>query len=133
MLRYFLIAAISIIPLGSCKQHSAYSAESNPILNQPSIKPLTEAINADTTKAEAWFKRGLALHRLREDSLALEDFYRAARMDTARAEYASTIGDLLFEHKDVAGSVKWLKRALRHNPDDPKAHLKIAKLMLFSK
>jgi tetratricopeptide (TPR) repeat protein len=107
-------------------------AESHPIFSQPAIKPLTEAIHADTNKADAWYRRGLALHKLREDSLALEDFYHAARLDTNRAEYASAIGDLLFEHKDVDGSVYWLKRALRHNPEDPRAHLKVAKLMLFS-
>jgi len=133
MKNYIIFTLLLACASMSCRQHSASSAESNPILNQPSIKPLTEAIAADTTKADAWFKRGLALQRLQEDSLALDDFYRAARMDTTKAEYASTIGDLLFEHKDVSGSVKWLKRALRHNPSDPKAHLKVAKLMLFSK
>ena len=127
-----LIAVLSIL-LVSCKGGRSSSSETHAVLIQPSIKPLTEAIAADTTKADAWYRRALALHRIKEDSLALEDLYRAASIDTTKAEYASAIGDLLFEHKDVAGSVKWLQRALRHNPDDPKAHLKVAKLMLFAK
>lgn len=103
------------------------------MLYSPNIRPLTEAIRADTTQANAWFNRGLALHRIGQDSLALQDWYHAARLDTNRADYASAIGDMLFEHKDVEGSVRWLQRALRHNPDDPRAQLKVGKMMLFTK
>jgi tetratricopeptide (TPR) repeat protein len=118
--------------LTACKQKPAPNS-ADPILSAPKILPLTQAINADTNNADAWYQRGIALHRMRQDSLALNDWYRAARLDTNRAEYASAIGDLLFEHKDVTAATKWLLRALRHNPKDQKAHLKIAKLMLFSK
>lgn len=117
--------------LAACNRQS--HSETNPVLLQANIKPLTEAIAKDTSKPENWFRRGLALHKLKEDSLALEDFYKAAALDTNEAKYASAIGDLLFEHKDVNGSLKWLQRALRHDSGDPKAHLKLAKLMLFTR
>ena len=128
--RLFLILVI-LIPIFACKHPSP--AGSNPALYSSDIRPLTEAIAKDTSRAELWFKRGLALHRQKLDSLALEDFYKAAHLDTNRAVYASTIGDLLFEHKDVNTAVIWLQRALRHDPNDIKAHLKVAKMMLFTK
>jgi tetratricopeptide (TPR) repeat protein len=137
-LRSLLSPAIALATAGlalslfSCGRHKS-EAETNPILMQQGIRPLTEAIAKDTSSPENWYKRGLALHNLKQDSLALEDFYRAATLDTNHAGYASTIGDLLFEHKDVTNALKWLQRALRHDPEDPKAHLKAAKLMIFTK
>lgn len=107
--------------------------DSNPVFNHPSIKPLTDEIYKDTTQAQPWYRRGLALSQLQQDSLALEDLYRAAKLDTNRAEYASAIGDILFDHKDLNNSIKWMARALRHNPADPHARLKVAQVNLFLK
>jgi tetratricopeptide (TPR) repeat protein len=129
----FICGLLAMMLFAACKHKTSTIGETNPILSSANIRPLTEAIAADTTKAEAWFRRGAALHKMGQDSLALNDWYRAASLDTNRAAYASAIGDLLFEHKDVNTSIKWLERALRHNPSDPTAHLKIAKLMLFTK
>lgn len=126
------LALVCALQLGACKGNDS-RVHSNPVYNHPSIQPLNEAIYKDSTQPGPWYQRGLALHQLKEDSLALEDLYRAARMDTARAEYASAIGDILFEHKDLNNALKWMARALRHNPQDPRARLKVAKLDLFLK
>lgn len=132
MRHYFCL--LFVLCLLACKHSTTANAPTkDPIFSSPEIAPLTQAINADTTKADAWFKRGQALHKMGADSLALADWYVATRLDSNRAEYASAIGDLLFEHKDVKTASVWLLRALRHDPNDPKAHLKIAKLMLFNK
>lgn len=131
MARSLLISLLASLLFLSCTHHP--TPATNPILASPQIAPLSQAIAADTTNADPWYRRGLALHRMGQDSLALADWYVATRLDSNKAEYASAIGDLLFEHKDVTSSLKWLTRALRHNPNDPKAHLKIAKLALFTK
>lgn len=125
-----LLLSASLLACGghSSKGHSAKAD----VLLSPQLKPFTDAIHADTTRADAWFNRGMTLHRMGMDSLALQDWYHAARLDTNRADFASAIGDLLFEHKDVEGSLPWLQRAIRHNPEDPKAQLKIAKMMIFT-
>ncbi|MEO6833322.1 MAG: tetratricopeptide repeat protein [Chitinophagaceae bacterium] len=125
----FLLLAASLY---SCKQKPPPPQQESIYFSQK-IKPFTDAITKDSTKGDAWYNRGIMLHRLKMDSLALIDFYRAAAIDTNKAVYASTIGDLLFEHKDVDASIQWLMKALRHDPDDVKAHLKLAKMMLFSK
>lgn len=118
--------------LYSCKQKPP-PPQHDSIYYTQKIRPFTDAIAKDSTKGDSWYNRGLALHQLKMDSLALVDLYRAAKIDTSKAVYASTIGEILFEHKDVDGAVQWLLKALRHDPDDVKAHLKMGKLMLFTK
>lgn len=132
MTQRILIVLVLAASFYSCKQKPA-PPQHDSVYYSSKIRPFTEAIAKDTTKSDAWYNRGIMLHKMEMDSLALLDLYRAAKMDTNKAIYASTIGDLLFEHKDVDGSVQWLLRALRHDPEDVKAHLKMAKLMLFSK
>lgn len=132
MIQRILVLAMLGCILFSCKDQPA-PVQQESIYLSAKIRPFTEAIAKDSTNGDTWYNRGIALHRLKMDSLALQDFYRAAAIDTTKAVYASTIGDLLFEHKDVDASIQWLMRALRHDPDDVKAHLKMAKLMLFSK
>ncbi|MBS1616851.1 MAG: tetratricopeptide repeat protein [Bacteroidetes bacterium] len=129
----FLILLLSAGLLACKGNRKPAPGEAQTIYLTPAIRPYTEKILKDTMKAEAWFNRGAALHQLGKDSLALQDWYHAARLDSNRADYASAIGDLLFEHKDLNASVGWLQRALRHNPEDPKAQLKVAKMMLFTK
>lgn len=102
------------------------------IFDKPPVSAYTEAIKKDPKNAEHFYKRGLALHHLKEDSMALDDFNMAVSIDSTQARYLSAIGDLMFEHKDVTGSVKWLQRALQRDPSDIKAHLKLAKVMIFA-
>ena len=102
-------------------------------LYSATIQPLTEAIANDTGNATHYFDRGKALHKLKEDSLALLDYKHATQLDTTHSEYFSAVGDLLFEHKDITGSVPWLQHAVKINPRDKQAHLKVAKVMLFIK
>src|SRR5947209_8004191 len=106
-MRYFHCLLIFLC-LAACKHTTTQTTNaSSSILASPNIAPLTQAINADTAKADAWYRRGLALHKMGQDSLALNDWYVAARLDSNRAEYASAIGDLLFEHKDVKTATVW--------------------------
>jgi len=108
------------------------TSKSASVLEQGAVGPLTEKIAADPKNANNYYNRGLALHKLQQDSLALSDFQSAFQLDSTRAEYMSAIGDLMFEHKDLNGSIKWLERALQRNPTDVKAHLKLTKVMIFT-
>ena len=73
----------------------------------------------------------MMLHKRQYDSLALKDLKMATTLDTGKAEYYSAVGDLLFENKDLTGSAEWIQKAIARNPADKKAHLKIAKLLLY--
>jgi tetratricopeptide (TPR) repeat protein len=106
---------------------------SNPAYASPAVKRLTAQLAEDTANASLYYQRGTLLLKEEKDLLALKDFLRAVALDSTRAEYHSAIGDLLFENKDVSGSVQWLKKAIELNPKDPRAHLKLAKMMLFAK
>lgn len=110
------------------------SADKDPIFqSDPKLKKITEQINKSPNNAALFFERGNMLYKMQLDSLALKDYKSASTLDTTKSEYYSAVGNLLFEHKDIAGSVEWIQKAIARNPGDRKAHLKIAKLFLYIK
>ena len=115
----------------SCKNKNA-SDKYNPVFDSdPHLKAVTEAIKSNPNDASLYFSRGKMLVKLKQDTLALNDYKKAAELDSNRAEYFSAVGDLLFENKDINGSAIWLQKAISKDPKEPKAHLKIAKLFLY--
>lgn len=120
-----------VLLVASCGSNGP--VDSNPVFREPALKKVTEAINKDARNADLYFERGMLLDGMEQDSLALIDYKKAISLDSNRAEYYSAIGDMLFEHKDLEGSVTWLEKAMKINPNDRKAHLKLAKLFLYIK
>lgn len=117
-----------------CKNGGQKPPEGNndPVFqSDPKLKQITEQINSNPQDAGLYYTRGVMLHKMQYDSLALKDYKTASSLDTGKAEYYSAIGELLFENKDITGSVEWLRKALARNPDDKKARLKIAKMFLY--
>lgn len=118
----------------ACKNGGGNSTgETNPVFGHPALAGITAQIKQEPGNAGLYFKRGLVLDDMQEDSLALNDFNKAISLDSSKAEYYSAVGDILFEHKDLSGSVKWLEKALKLNPDDPASHLKMAKMFVYTK
>ncbi|MBS1588616.1 MAG: tetratricopeptide repeat protein [Bacteroidetes bacterium] len=105
----------------------------SPIFKDSAVVVLTRKIEASPQTAKYYYDRGLLLHRMQQDTFAIRDFEQAAKLDSNRAEYFSAVGDLMFEHKDLSGSLSWIQRAVQLNPNDPTARLKIAKLFVFTK
>ena len=99
--------------------------------DQQAIESLSAEIKSNSTNAELYYKRGLAYKASHQDSLAFKDFQQSALLDSTQAKYFSAVGELMFDHKDVTGSVPWFQKALSLNPEDEKAHLKMAKLFLY--
>lgn len=128
---FWLVACLLL--LLACKANqSANQQKTNPVfLQTPELKKITDKIHDNPENARLYYDRGLLLHQQNEDSLALMDFNNAVKFDSTKAEYYSAIGDLLFDHKDLSGSVKWIRKAIELNPNDPKAHLKIAKMFIY--
>lgn len=112
--------------------NNAKTEELNPVYTQgPALANITDEILKSPADASLYFERGKLLQKIKEDSLALTDYRKASSLDTNNAEYYSAVGDLLFENKDITGSIEWIQKAINKNPDDRKAHLKIAKLFLY--
>lgn len=109
------------------------SASGNPVFNDPALKSLTEEIAKKPNDASLYFERGTILDGMELDSLAFVDYKKAISLDSTKAEYFSTVGDMLFEHKDISGSVPWFEEALKLDPKDARAHMKMAKLFLMLK
>jgi len=131
-IKYFFITG-TIFFIG-CKNHSSTTAtvKEEPIFtSDPNLKSITEQINNSPKNAALYFERGNMLHKMKIDTLAIKDYKMAAALDTGKAEYYSSVGDLLFEHKDINGSIEWIKKAIAKDPDDIKSHLKVAKLFLY--
>ena len=128
-LRQFSLFIFTAILLSSCSNDKK-TEETAPI-NDPMVIDLTNKINQDPKNAKLFYDRALMLQRLHEDSLAINDYKKAISLDSTKAEYYSAIGDLLFEHKDITGSLTWLEKAVKLNPKDPRAQLKIAKMFIF--
>lgn len=131
----FIVLLIIPVVLFSCgegkKKQTATTVVESDVFTHPSVATFTEQIAADPNNAALYFKRAKALRALQEDSIALIDFKKAISLDSSQSIYFSSIGELLFEHKDIEGSVKWFKKAIQINPKDPVAHLKFAKMLIF--
>jgi tetratricopeptide (TPR) repeat protein len=132
-IKYFSLLAVVILIAACGGKKNAAPADEDPILSSsPMLKSITDEIHKAPKDAALYYERGKQLRKLRYDSLALKDFKRAVTLDSSKGEYYSAIGDLLFENKDINGSLDWIQLAIKKNPEDRKAHLKIAKLFLYT-
>lgn len=128
-----LALLINLIILIACKNNQQPSEIVLPAAytQTPALKSITDKIIGSPENARNYYERGMLLHGIKQDSLALMDFNQAVKYDSTKAEYFSAIGELLFEHKDLNGSLLWIKKAIELNPNDMKAHLKIAKMFVY--
>ncbi len=126
---------IGIMLLAGCNGKNSTKTDNtdlDPVFTQdPALRNITAEIAKAPGDASLYFERGRLLQKVRQDSLALKDYKKAASLDTNQAEYYSAVGDLLFENKDITSSIEWIQKAINKKPDDRKAHLKIAKLFLY--
>lgn len=131
-LHLWLVLFGFVLVYGRCTSLSNRKpTEKTGVFANPDVYKLSQEIAASPEKASLYYDRGKTLKKYGADSLALKDFIQASRLDSTKAAYFSAVGDLLFEHKDIDGSVRWLEQALKRNPEDPTARLKIAKLHLY--
>lgn len=126
----FLPLLLGAFLIVSCKGKK-HTGSQDAIFERPELKDISDKIDNNPKDAKLYFQRGNMLHHMQQDSLALNDYEKAASLDSTKAQYFSAVGNLLFDHKDVTGSVQWLKKAIALNPEDPTAHLKIAKLFVI--
>ncbi|OSZ79216.1 hypothetical protein CAP35_13450 [Chitinophagaceae bacterium IBVUCB1] len=127
---YVLLALLTV---SACKDKSDKATDNNPLFKSSKLKDITEKINDKPDDAALYYQRGILLHEMQEDSMAIVDFKKATSLDSSKAEYFSAIGDILFEHKDISASVPYIEKAIKLNPEDKKAQLKLAKLFVFIK
>lgn len=135
---FSVLGLLAVLTLFACVDKNKTTGSNNPIYAHQSVKPLTEQIAADPQNASLYFQRGKAIRKIGGgeigyDSLAIADFKMAATLDSSKSEYFSAVGDLLFEHQDVSGSLPWLEYAIKLNPEDKQAQLKIAKMFVYLK
>ncbi len=127
------IAAVFVF-FAACNNKNGKDGDTtHEVYKHPALVQLSAQIEKEPENAYLYFRRGTLLNQMQEDSLALKDFNKAISLDSSKAEYYSAVGEILFEHKDLDGSVRWLKKALQLNPEDPAAHMKLAKMFVYTK
>ncbi len=124
---------LGMLVVTGCKENNSnIPADNDPIFQQdPQLKSATEEIKKSPKDANVYAERARLLRRMRQDSLAVRDYKSAIMLDSSKAEYYSAIGDILFEAKDLTGSIDWIQKAIKKNPNDRSAHLKVAKMLLY--
>ncbi len=128
----FLIGAIFTVGCNNTDDKPVNSGLENEVfMQEPALRTVTQEIAKSPDNAALYYDRGVILQKLRQDSLAIKDFKKASSLDTNNASYYSAVGDILFESKDLNGAIDWIQKAIEKQPDDRKAHLKIAKLFLY--
>lgn len=135
MMRTFWLAVLVMgcFSLASCGHFSSKSSEEGQSAAETSgTEQISKDIQSSPKNPALYFKRAVMYRKLNEDSLAMLDFKKAISLDSTKALYYSALGELLFDHKDVSGSVPLFQKALALNPDDEKSHLKMAKVFLFT-
>jgi tetratricopeptide (TPR) repeat protein len=126
---HILIITLCFFTFFSCKEDT--TSKNN--VESKNLTALNEAIKNKPNDASLYFKRGQEYVKLKKDSIAVLDFKKACTLDSTKAQYFSAVGDLLFENKDITGSVSYIQKALLLNPNDVKAQLKVSKMFLFLK
>jgi len=132
------ITAIILLLTGCKGCHSsnvvADDYNNNPVFNSdPNLRQMTEHIKSNPGDASLYAIRAGMLLKLKMDSLAIKDYQKASSLDTNKAEYYGAIGQILFDDKDINGSLVWFQKALAKDPADPITHLKIANLFLYTR
>ncbi|MCC7029415.1 MAG: tetratricopeptide repeat protein [Chitinophagaceae bacterium] len=132
-MKYLSLFIAFVLLISSCNNAGGKKEESGkePQPDMVLVEKLSADLKNEPKNAALYFKRGQAYRAVKMDSLALMDFQKATVLDSSQSKYFSAVGDLLFEHKDITGSVPWFQKSLALNPGDEKAHLKMAKLFLY--
>ncbi len=129
-----LFALFLGISLSSCQSGPDQSEGVDEFWSQhPALREISRKIEEKPHQASLYFERATILDDMELDSMALIDYQRAIKRDSSRAEYFSRVGDLLFEHQDISGSLPWFEQALKLDPHDPVTHLKLGKLFIYTK
>jgi tetratricopeptide (TPR) repeat protein len=129
----FLPALTGLMLITSCHTHTANVDVHNPLYQTPELKKASDKITDNPKDATLYYDRGNMLHKVKKDSLAINDYKKAISIDSTKGEYYSAVGNLLFDHKDITASLPYIQRAIALNPADPKAHIKVAKMLLYLK
>lgn len=106
--------------------------KTHPAYQNPSVKPLTDAIEAQPDQAELYYNRAEALSQIRCDSLALIDVEKAISLDTANAQYTFTKGYLEIEMGKAAAAIKTLLYNLEQSPGNVSTRLLLSKAYLMN-
>ncbi len=129
-IHFLLVLSFCLFACNFSSSRKGHKQGDKPISSE--LSKVSEAIAKHPKDATLLFERSKLYRSAKHDSLALADLFKAIKIDSLQSNYYSSIADILFEHKDISGSVQWIQKAIKLNPDNETAHLRIAKIFLFT-
>jgi tetratricopeptide (TPR) repeat protein len=119
----YSLVFLSILGLGSCGSEAPADYS-----NRASIQV---ALLADPENAEALHARAKLFLRESKPDSALLDMLDVLDIDSSRAEYFITIGDVYLVKNQTRYTRQALEKAIKLEPDSKTAHMKLAELYLY--
>mgnify|MGYP003582619253 CR=1 FL=1 len=104
--------------LSSCGEEPKTAAPENlpAALVNPMIRPLTEAIAADTGNAALYYQRSVELNKMGQDSLTQVDLMKAVSLDPDNVGYRESLTFFLIDKKKAALAMEQVKILKQKNP-----------------
>ena len=129
-----LIAAILLFSF-ACTNNKTKDNKELPVAqldaSQNSIKILTEKIKLNPKDGSLYNQRAIIYIQLKNIDSAFRDVNRALMIDSAKADYLSTLSDVYMASGRVQNALAALEKALIFEPDNINALLKKAELHLY--
>ncbi|MNU30763.1 lipoprotein NlpI [compost metagenome] len=114
---YFFLCLVVLSSCGDNDDAGTQQQQQLPAaLVNPMIRPLTEAIAADTGNAKLYYQRSLELNKMGQDSLTLQDLMKAVALAPDNMVYRESLTFFLIDKKKAAQAMEQVKILQQKNP-----------------
>jgi tetratricopeptide (TPR) repeat protein len=125
-LKYLFIVVLQLVLFSSCNDTIKKDEKAN-------VKALSDKIIKEPKNAQLYYERGLAYAKEKKDTAAIEDLAKAIELDSTKAKYYKTAGDILYRNKSYAASMGFFQKASGLDPGDTDNQLKLANMFYLTK
>lgn len=115
---YFFLCLVVLNSCGGNDDTKTVQQQLPAALVNPMIRPLTEAIMADTGNARLYYQRSVELNKMGQDSLTQADLTKAVALDPDNIEYRESLTFFLIDKKKAAQAMEQVKILQQKNPEN---------------
>ncbi len=115
----------------SCTNNNSKNQD-HPAYHNPTVAPLTDSINLSPHNAALLYERCIALSKLNEDSLALEDVLNAIHIDSTNTDYLNAAAYLYINLNQPEKAVSYFKKSCQIKPQNVTNHIELARTYMMT-